>query len=595
MLKKFLYYFAYIKPIKLAFIGSFLSGMVAAASSGLGVPMMISKVFPVVFDNGQLPPMLYNFITSVTPQEYVAKVVLFSACMLMPLVFVVRGVAILVNGYLVNYVGLRVLEGIRLDVFKRLQILPLAFHERQKKGDLISRILTDTQNVQSAITSVSNDLIKQPFTLLSALGFLIYTFMEKGELVSLCINLSFVLFSIIPIYYFGKRVVQKSRYAQKELGNMTAVAQESLASQREIRSYSLEAKQVSMLQVLTKKFFEVQLKTVKYRQMLMPSLEIVSSLGLAYLLIKGRNAGMTLSDFLAVAGALFMAFDAIKNMGVAHNRFKQAQASLERLDAIISEPDTMPDPENPIELTTVRGEIFFNNVSFSYDGVNNVLENINVHIQKGQVVALVGPSGAGKTTFASLILRFYEASSGAICVDGVDVKKVRKKNLREFIALVSQHPILFRNTILENVRMGRLESSDEEVLHAAKLASVTDFAAIQPQGINTMLGETGEGLSGGQRQRVAIARAFLKNAPILILDEATASLDAESEAQIQHELEALVQGRTTFIVAHRFSSIRVADRILVFEKGRIVGDGNHASLYENCALYKELYDKQSIE
>ena len=594
MLVKFLRYFRYLKPVKWAFLGAILSGVVAAGASGFGVPTMISKVFPVVFDNSQLPPWLYQAIASVTPEEYIAKVILFSACMLMPLVFVIRGIAMMINGYLVNYVGMRILENIRMDVFTHLQELPLAYHEKQKKGDLISRIITDTQNVQTALAQVSNDLIKQPLTLVGALVFLIVTFSQRGELLSLFINLSFVAFSIYPIYYFGKRVVQKSRRAQKQIGEMTALAQENLASQREIRSYRLEKQQVGLLYAITQRFHQVQLKTVKYKQLLAPTLEIVSAAGLAYMLVKGRHAGMGLSDFLALAAALFMAYDAISKMGTAYNKFKQAQASLERLEDILSEPNTMPDPENPLELGDVRGDIFFDNVSFSYDGQNPVLSDVNVHVPHGQVVALVGPSGAGKTTFASLILRFYEASQGALCLDGIDIKKLRKKDFRRHIALVSQSPVLFRNSILENVRMGRLEATDEEVAQAAQKASVTDFAAMQAQGMHTMLGDTGEGLSGGQRQRVAIARAFLKDAPILILDEATASLDAESEALIQDELTELVKGRTTFIIAHRFSSIRVANRILVFEKGRIVGDGSHEELYESCALYKELYDKQSI-
>lgn len=594
MLKKFFQYFAYLKPIKWAFAGAILSGIVVAAASGLGIPMMIAKVFPVVFDNQELPPILHGFLASVIKPENLSKVVLFTACLMMPAVFVVRGIAMLVNGFLVNFVGLRVLESIRMDVFSRLQILPLAFHEKQKRGDLISRIITDTQNVQTAITQVSNDLIKQPFTLISSLSFLFYTFYKSGELLTLTINFSFVILSIFPVYFFGKRVVQKSRKAQKQLGEMTALGQESLASQREIRSYALEDQQVNQMEELTNVFFKVQLKTVKYKQLLMPSLEIVTAFGLAYLLVQGRKAGMSLSDFLALAGALFMAFDSIKRMGVAYNRFKQAQASLERLDVILSEPDTMPDPENPIPLKNVVGDIKFDNLTFAYNEGNPVLKDINVEIPQGQVVALVGPSGAGKTTFASLILRFYEATEGALLFDGINIKDTKKEDLRKHVALVSQHPVLFRNTILENVRLGRPDASDEEAHEAARKASVTDFAAMQPQGINTLLGEAGEGLSGGQRQRVAIARAFLKNAPILILDEATASLDADSEAQIQNELEELVKGRTTFIIAHRFSSIRVASRILVFEGGRIVGDGSHEELYQSSPLYKDLYDKQSL-
>ena len=389
-------------------------------------------------------------------------------------------------------------------------------------------------------------------------------------------------------------MTQKARRAQEELGAVMSVAQEDLASQREIRSYALEDYEVRLFGNLTKRFVKLQLKTVKYRQFLMPTMEVVSAIGLAYILIMGRRNGMGFTDFIALAGAIFFAFDSLKRLGVAHNRFKQAQASLERLDEILDAPDSMPDPVDPIEPLQIRGEVRFDRVSFAYDETNEVLSDINVHIPAGQVVGLVGPSGAGKTTFASLILRFYEATKGAVLVDDIDVRSMKKTTLRHFIALVSQHAILFRNTILENIRMGRDGATDEEVLTAAKDASVLEFAAMQPEGINTMLGDAGGGLSGGQRQRVAIARAFLKDAPILILDEATASLDSESENKIQQELQRLSQGRTTFIVAHRFSTIRHVDRILVFQSGRIIGDGTHEELYASVPIYKELYDRQGV-
>ena len=233
-------------------------------------------------------------------------------------------------------------------------------------------------------------------------------------------------------------------------------------------------------------------------------------------------------------------------------------------------------------------------VSFSYDGARKVLDGINVHIRPGEVVGLVGPSGAGKTTFASLLPRFYDVSSGTLRVDGVDVRDASLHDVRKNIAFVSQHPVLFHGTIMENIRLGRQDAADDEVVAAARAAAADGFIMGMPDGYQTMLGDGGSGLSGGQRQRIAIARAFLKDAPILILDEATASLDAESEALIQQELDRLVEGRTALIVAHRFSSIRVATRILVFESGRIVGDGSHAELYASCPLYRELYDRQSL-
>lgn len=594
MKERVIRYLRYLLPMKWWFLLAILSGVIAAGASGMGIPAMIYKVFPVVFDPSLMPKPIADFMAERVDPSNLRNVLLLLACAVMPVVFVIRGVAMWLNAVLVSYVGMKILERIRMDVFKKLQALPLSFLERQQKGDLISRVITDTQNVQTMITQVSNDIIKQPLTALSAIVVLIYMMYEQGTTGMMLTNIFFAALALAPIIICGKRIANRSRKAQKGLGDITSVVQESLASQREIRSYGLEKRQIDELSKGTDKYCTDQLKAVKYQQVLVPVMETVTALALANMLVQGREMGMTLTDFLSIAGALFFAFDSMKRAGIAFNKLNQAQASLERLDAILSEPDTMPDPELPQPIGHVEGRISFRNVDFSYEEGKPILKNIRVEIPAGQVVALVGPSGAGKTTFASLIPRFYDATSGAVLIDGVDVKDVAKTELRRHLALVSQHAMLFRQSIRENIRIGRPQASDEEVLQAAKEASVFSFLDDQPQGIDTVLGDAGGGLSGGQRQRVAIARAFLKDAPILILDEATAALDAESEEKIQHELEHLVKGRTTLIVAHRFSSIRVADRILVFSHGEIVGDGTHAELYASCPLYRELYDKQGI-
>lgn len=306
--------------------------------------------------------------------------------------------------------------------------------------------------------------------------------------------------------------------------------------------------------------------------------------------------GMNFTDFIAIAGALFFAFDSMKRAGTAWNRFNEAQGSIKRLTEVLYEPNGIPEPETPRKFEQpVRGEIRFREVSFGYDPEKPVLRDVNLTIPPGQIVGLVGPSGAGKTTFAALIPRFYEVTKGSVEVDGIDIRDLRTHDLREQLSLVGQQALLFSGTIRENIALGRQDATEEQIMAAADAAAVSKFLDSQPKGIDTKLGQGGSGLSGGQRQRVAIARAFVKDAPILILDEATASLDAESEREIQEELDKLAQGRTTLIVAHRFSTIRNAHRILVFDGGRIVGDGTHDELYATCALYKELYDRQGIQ
>ena len=577
------------------FVLVLVTGMVAAAASGAGVPFMVKYVFPVVFrGDAAATPELLEKCPSLA--ELSPDTLLLLACFSMPAVFVVRGVAMWCNAVLVNILGIHILETLRMQVFCRVQELPIAFMESRQKGDVISRILADTTSVQNILTTVSNDLVKQPITALCAVGAFIFLLVTSGQGVLFFVNLVFIALAAWPIILFGKRISQKSQRAQQGLGELNTAVQQNLENQREVRAYAMENREIEEFRNTSRRLRTNLVKLVKYQKALVPIMEIVTALALAFLLVRGRMCGLTLTDFMAIATSLFFTFDSMKRAGTAWNRFNEAQGALKRLSEVLLEPNTIPLPENPQKLEgRAKGEIAFRNVSFGYDPEKLVLRDVDLVIPAGQIVGLVGPSGSGKTTFASLIPRFYEATKGAVTVDGIDVRDMMPHDLREQLALVGQQALLFAGTIRENIRLGRMDATDEEIAAAAESAAVSKFLESQPKGIDTELGQGGAGLSGGQRQRVAIARAFVKDAPILILDEATASLDAESEREIQEELDKLAQGRTTLIVAHRFSTIRNAHRILVFDYGRIVGDGTHEELYATCPLYKELYDRQGIE
>lgn len=570
---------------------TFITGLITAAASGLAVPFMVKYVFPVVFYNGEgAQPLLMKYVPAFREMEHATLLLL--ACASMPLVFAIRGVAMWANHVVVNILGLRILESLRTTVFHHVQQLPIAYLEGQTKGDLVSRIVADSSNVQHVLSHVANDLVKQPITCVCSFSASMYLLFSTGS-PEMAIVLLFIGLAAWPIVSFGKRIAQRAKNAQSELGELNTVVQQNLETQREIRAYALEEREIADFASASVGYKRNMAKLVKYQRLIIPIMETVTALALSFLLISGKNSGMGEEDFMALALAMFFTFDSMKKAGQAFNRLNEAQGSLTRLEDILAEPNPIEDPENPLPMPAkVKGELDFRNLTFAYDTGKPVLKDINVHIPAGQIVGLVGPSGAGKTTFASLIPRFYDATQGSVCVDGIDVRDVTMHDLREQLSIVGQQALLFSGTIRENIALGKPGATDAQIQAAADAARVSVFLDNQPQGIDTQLGQGGSGLSGGQRQRVAIARAFVKDAPILILDEATASLDAESEREIQQELDQLARGRTTLIVAHRFSTLRHAHRILVFEHGRIVGDGPHETLYATCPLYKELFDRQ---
>ena len=556
--------------------------------------MMVKYVFPLVFnsDTGTTPEIVQR-IPSLGELDH--STLLWWACASLPLMFMIRGFALWANAVLVNLLGLRILETLRMSVFRRVQELPVAFMEKRRKGDVLSRIVADTQNVQMILSNVANDLVKQPITALCGISAFITLLVMTGNGWLFFVNIIFIALAAWPIITFGKRITRKALLAQQGLGELNSAMQQNLETQREVRAYAMEEREIAGFRDVSNRYCTQYVKLIKYQKALVPVMEIVTAIALAVLMVRGRLCEMKLDDFMAMAGALFFAFDGLKRAGNAFNRFNEAQGSLQRLSEILLEPNDMPEPENPRELPQrVRGEIAFRHVTFAYDEQHTALRDIDLVIPPGQIVGLVGPSGAGKTTFANLIPRFYDATQGAVEIDGINVKELRTHDLREQLSYVGQQALLFSGSIRENIGLGKPGASEQEIRDAADAAAVSSFLGMQSAGLDTALGQGGTGLSGGQRQRVAIARTFVKDAPILILDEATASLDAESERDIQSSLERLAQGRTTLIVAHRFSTIRHAHRILVFDHGRIIADGTHEQLYATCPLYKELYDRQGV-
>ena len=594
-MNRYLPYYKYLWTVRWQFAIGVLCGLLYALASGLGMPLMVDVVFPVLFKVTGKQDHWYSVWMSEKLGGVSSERLLLITCLWIPLVFLVRSAASYANSYLIQYVGQRVLEDIRLDLFIKLQGLPLSFFKKNQSGDLLARLMSDTAVLRQIVANVSSDLIKQPATLVGALIYLGYKAWSDHSFFIALIAMVTVPLCVFVIRSAGKKLEKRAKMLQDQGGTMTAALAESLQAPLEIRAYNLEQRQISVFRRRTNEMLKVSMKVVKYRQAISPAIELVAATGFAVALYLGVREGMSQSSFVALGTALFMSYEPIKKLGMIHSLFKQADASIDRIDFISREPDTLPDPVSPLAFAVPREVIRFEHLSFGY-GEEAVLKDLVLSIPIGQVVALVGPSGAGKSTFAHLIPRFYDPQVGGITFDGTDIREFTKKDLRNSIAVVPQMPSLFQGTIAENIRIGRENASDEEVIEAAGKAHAHEFITqlLGGKGYETQVGERGDLLSGGQRQRIAIARAFLKDAPILILDEATSALDSESEAMVQQALAALVKGRTTFIIAHRFSTITIADRVLVFQNGRIVADGNHQSLRQTDPTYQAMIGSQFL-
>ena len=388
-------------------------------------------------------------------------------------------------------------------------------------------------------------------------------------------SLAIVPLCVFPVRYIGKKLVKRAYEMQTQMGSVTNSLSENLGAAKEIRAFGLEARQAQAFAQETSALIHVQVKVAKYAQALTPAIEIISSFAMAIVFVFAYRGNVKLVDFLSIITAVYISYDAIKRLGAINNEIKRGEAALNRLEVVFGEPVTIKDPPNPANVGRVHGDIAFEGVGFAYKTDEPVLKGVSAMIPAGTVCALVGPSGAGKTTFANLVPRFFDVGTGHVAIDGTDIREMRLADLRGNIAVVSQDPVLFNDTVHNNLLLGRLNATPEEVRAAARNAHADEFIRSFPLGYETIVGERGARLSGGQKQRLALARAFLRNAPILILDEATSALDSQSEQMIQDALRKLVVGKTVVIIAHRFSTIRDASLILVFDQGSIVARGDH--------------------
>jgi ATP-binding cassette, subfamily B, bacterial MsbA len=508
-------------------------------------------------------------------------------------VFLVQAVFNFVRVYQLGYVGEAVVADLRRAVFSHLMTLSVRFFETRKTGEITSRLTSDIATVQAAVSQAVAQLINQSIHLVG--GVIVLFVISPG--------LTLVMLAVLPAVIiatavFGRRLRALSTAFQDQVADANASAEEAIAGIRIVQSFTAERAEASRYGERIAASFASALRRTRMRALFVPSMIMAMSLGMGVVLwygghqaLAGTLAPGTLITFLLLT---VIVAGSIGSFTGLYSQMMEAMGASKRIFELLDTFTDLPEPARPRPLPSVRGEVRFEGVRFRYGdrGADWVLDGIDLFVRPGEVVALVGPSGAGKSTMLTLVPRFFDPVEGRVCVDGVDVREVATRDLRRHIGIVPQETLLFSGTVRENVRYGRPEASDEEVVHACAAANAEAFVRSFPDGFETVVGERGVKLSGGQRQRIAIARAVLKDPRILILDEATSSLDSESESLVQAALERLMRGRTTFVIAHRLSTVLGADRILVLDAGRIVQEGTHAELLAQDGLYRDLYRTQ---
>jgi subfamily B ATP-binding cassette protein MsbA len=510
----------------------------------------------------------------------------------------IKGVCDYVGTYLVNHAGFGLITDLRNRLYDTILRRSIAFFSRHSTGTLVSTVVNDVEKVQVTLTIALGEFLQQFFTLV----FLIAVVIVLGHKLALVL-LIFVPFVIVSAGKIGRRVRTTTRKGQDKLADIQNILHESIAGNRIVKAFGMENWESSRFRAAARKLFRANLKSVAVQAVSSPLMDIIGALAGALLLWVGRNqintGEMTPGAFIAFILAVFRLYDPVRKMAFFNNSFQQALGASQEIFRFIDEEDEVRERPDAIVLPAFRERVRFENVSFSYCGANGpeaeILHNVNLETRAGEVVAIVGSSGAGKTTLVNLLPRFFDAASGAVKLDGYDIRDLTLASLRAQIGVVTQETILFNDTVRNNVAYGQPHVTEEAVIEAAKAALAHDFILRLPEGYDTMIGERGLRLSGGERQRIAIARALLKNAPILILDEATSSLDTESEALVQGALQNLISGRTVFVIAHRLTTVRHADRIVVLEGGRIADSGTHEDLLTRLGTYRKLYELQFME
>lgn len=572
-----LFSFTMLAPVLQVLFGTGLTPANAQPASGMNVAGYITRwINDFVAQHDKLTSLTYIVVT----------VVVFT---------ILKNLFIYLSLNILNPIRYAVLRRLRDDMFNKILSLPIGFFTEERKADLISRMTNDINEIEVSIMNVLESFIREPLTIIFVLVSMI--------LISPQLTVFLVLFLPIAglvIGRIGKSLKKPSNLAQEYLGSILGIIDETIAGMRVVKAFNAERHQQLKFRETNNTLFRVRNQISRRKELGSPLSETMGVIVVCMILWYGGKlifsgqSSLTGPFFLTYIGLFYMIINPIKNLSTALNNVQKGAAALERIEHLLNADNTITDKTNAQSITTFSNAIELKNVHFAY-GDKVILDNINLTIEKGKTIALVGPSGAGKSTLADLIPRFHDVTAGEILIDGINVKDYKLFDLRKQMGVVSQEPILFNDTIYNNITLGTGGASAEQVQEAARIANAHNFITQKPNGYETIVGDRGAKLSGGERQRVTIARAVLKNPPILILDEATSSLDTESERIVQDAINTLMKNRTCIVIAHRLSTVQHADEIIVLEKGRVMERGTHNELIAKNGLYKKLVEMQQVK
>jgi ATP-binding cassette, subfamily B, bacterial MsbA len=593
----------YVRPYWLLLLLSVVLMAFAGASQGL-IALLIEPIFDralnpaapakaiKLFDLPLLERTVY--LSDLLPGNIQDVWVMTATAILMA--FFVRGLADYFGNLFINRVGLSAVTDLRQHVFERVLHQDAQFFDQNSTGQLMSSIMNDIDKIQVATSHILADWLRQTFIAIALLTVII----QRDWRLAL-FSLTVLPIVMLPTAKLGRRIRRSTRRAQDDTAELNQILQETISGHQVVKSFGAEHFEANRFREAAHRLRRSNLKYVAQQAIASPLIEFMGAVTIVLLVSFARtqiqNGQMSTGEFTSFVIALLMLYEPVKRLVGIHNIFQQALGASQKVFEHLNQDILVKEQEGARELREFRQEIAFENVSFRYPNAaeNAVLDGVTFAVKAGEIVALVGPSGAGKTTLASLLPRFYDPTEGAIRIDGQDLRELQLPSLRAKISIVAQETFLFNTTVAANIGYGRTGATEDEIREAAKNALALEFIEQLPDGFQTMIGERGARLSGGQRQRIAIARALLENAPILILDEATSHLDTESEVLVQKALGNLIEGRTVVVIAHRLSTIRRADKIIVLEKGRIVETGRHDDLVEAGGLYQRLHELQFLE